>query len=136
MSLNCRTGWGEDIGQLSDEELTTMLDNVLKVSLSSSQRLTQLFIIHHAYRTPEKLHKWHSRDDPICPRCLVDNGTLVHMLWKCPKFQRYWTTVMSTINRIWNLKLDSDLKLCLLGWLDEEQCTPQLFSYYQGAIYS
>lgn len=127
MALNCRAGWEADIEHISDEEWTTILDNVLKISLSSSQKLTQLFIIHRTYRTPEKLHRWRRRDDPLCPRCLVDTGTLVHMLWKCPKLHRYWAEVISTINSIWNLRFTTDPKLCLLGWLDEEQYTPHTY---------
>lgn len=123
MSLNCRAGWEEDIGQISDEEWSTILDNVLRVSLSS-QKLTQLFIIHCTYHIPYKLLKWHRRDSPLCPQCEVNNGTLIHMLWKCPKLMRYWLVVIGSINRIWNLTLAVGAKLCLLGWLDEELYTP------------
>lgn len=73
------------------------------------------------------LLKGKSRESPLCPRCLVDTGTLVHMLWKCPKLHRYWAEVISTINSIWNLRLTTDPKLCLLGWLDEEQYTPHTY---------
>lgn len=127
MSLKCRTSWGEDIGHITDEEWSAIMETVPKVSLSSSQKLTQLFIIHRTYRTPYKLYKWNRRDEPFCPRCKIDNGTLIHMLWKCPKLQRYWSEIISSINKIWNLTFVVDPKLCLLGWLDEELYTPHTY---------
>ena len=128
MTLKCRTGWGEDIGDINDKEWNTILGNVPSVTLSSTQQLTQLFIIHRTYYTPEKLYKWRRRDDPFCPRCLVDNGTLIHMLWRCPKLQRYWGAVVDTVNSIWNLQLPMDPKSCLLGCLDEERYMPDTYT--------
>lgn len=37
------------------------------------------------------------------------------MLWKCPKLFRYWSEVLDTINKIFNLGLKMDPKLCILG---------------------
>lgn len=66
---------------------------------------------------------WHRRDTPLCPQCEVENGTLIHTLWRWPKLTRYWAEVVAAVNRIWNLSLKIDPKLCLLGWLDEELYT-------------
>lgn len=97
------------------------------MSLSSAQKLAQLFIIHRTYHAPYNLHKWQRRDTKLCPRCEVDTGTFLHMLWKCPKFIRYWTEVISSNIRMWNLSLNLDPKLCLMGWLDEELYTPHTY---------
>lgn len=51
MSFKCRAGWSEDICHISDEEWFSLLDNVLKVSLSSAEKLTKIFIIHIALPT-------------------------------------------------------------------------------------
>lgn len=124
MSFKCGSGWSEDIGHISDEEWSSILHNVLKVPLSSAQKLTNclLFIAHivllinYINSIEETVH--------YVPGSKIDNGMLIHMLWKCPKLIGYWTEV---INRIWNLTLKVDPKLCLLDWLDEELNTPHTY---------
>lgn len=71
--------WFRDLETLSDEEWEQSLKNLFEVSLSSSQYLTQLFIIHRAHYTPLKLYSWGKAVTSNCPRCTTDTGTLIHM---------------------------------------------------------
>lgn len=115
-----RKGWEMDLGVILDEEWQNILKRAPMVSLSSTQCLSQLFIIYRTYRTPVKLYKWRRRETSDCPRCKQPQTDLLHMLWKCPKLVRYWREVVSTINGAYNSQIELDPKICLLGYLNEE----------------
>lgn len=97
------------------------------VSVSAAQKLLQLFILHRVYRTPVQLHHWGSRDTPICPKCQVHPGDLLHMLWKCPKLVRYWNKVVAIINSIFQVQLPMDPLVCLLEAWDEDLYSPHTY---------
>lgn len=105
-----------DSGPSNDEEWTNVLNNLILVSLSASQRLTQLFI-HFAYYTPQKLFMWHKRDNSLCPRCERDAGTLVHMMWRCPKMVRYYTLVLDTNDKVFKMNVQMEPETFVLGWM-------------------
>lgn len=42
------------------------------------------------------------------------------MLWRCPKLVRYWNSVITIINTVYQVQLPLDPLICLLGSLDEE----------------
>lgn len=73
--------WQEDIEGLDEEDWTRALETLLRTPLSPSQRLSQLFIIHRALYTPQKHYAWEKYLTPLCPRCSLFNGSLIHMLW-------------------------------------------------------
>lgn len=87
--LPCRQGWEGDIGAIDGEKWDLCLSSAPLVSVSASQKLLHLYMLHRAYRTPVRLHKWGFRDTPLCPKCEGDHSYLIHMLWKCPKLFRY-----------------------------------------------
>lgn len=57
-----RKGWELDLGVILEEECQNILKRAPMVSLSSTQCLSQLFIIYRTYRTPVKLYKWRRRE--------------------------------------------------------------------------
>lgn len=65
-----RKGWDKHIAGLDEEVRQAVLEQILLVSLLSTQRLSQLFVTHGASKMPYKLHP-------------------LRMLWKCPKLMRY-----------------------------------------------
>lgn len=98
-----------------------MLEQVLLVCISP----TQLFVMHRAYRTPYKLHQWHRRKSPDCPRWGGSPADLMHVLWRCPILVHYWHCVISIIDMTFQTALQHDPLNCILGFLDEELYTPQ-----------
>lgn len=40
-------------------------------------------------------------------------------MWKCPKLHLYWSGVVNTINKVFQVSIPTDPKPCLLGILDE-----------------
>ncbi|CAI9536469.1 unnamed protein product, partial [Staurois parvus] len=97
-SLRSRAQWSRDIGEFAGEVWDAALESVPGISLSSSHKLSQLFILHRVYRTPVQLYQWGRRDSPDCPRCRVQQGDFTHMLWHCPKLHRYWSEVLLFIS--------------------------------------
>lgn len=91
--------------------------------LSPSYRLTQFFILHRAYRTPKFLFNMGLRADSKCSRC-GNSGSLIHLLWRCPNFQRYWAQVVGTLNGILDMDLSVDPLTCLLGYIDNSVLKP------------
>lgn len=107
---------GKDVGNINGELCEACPTAVPLVSVSASQKLSHLFLLHRTYRTPQELHKWGCRDSPLCPKCQREHGDLLHMLWKCPKLFRDWTEVMSTIAQVHSHKLKRDPVVGLSHW--------------------
>lgn len=61
-----------------------------------------------------------------CSRCGSSTGTLIHMLWRCPKLYRYWTDILNTLNSVFGVSLQLDLKLCFLGYMEFEFVPPAI----------
>lgn len=58
------------------------------------------------------------RENSGCTRCFRDHGDLIHLLWHCPKLHLYWTGVIATINKLFQVNISNDPKLCISGILD------------------
>lgn len=86
-------------------------------SLFPSHQLTQLFILHRVYRTPEFLCAIGLRSDPACPRC-GNLGSLIHLLWLCHKLQRYWAEVVGVPNGLLEVNFLVDSLVYLFGYID------------------
>lgn len=122
--LPCRQRWEEDIGAIDGDTWEICLMNAPLVSISTSQKLSHLYLLHRAYRTPLQLYKWGIRDSPLCPKCERDHGNLLHMIWKCPKLFRYWKEVLDTISEVYMIPLERTPVVCVLGGIDEELAPP------------
>ncbi|XP_056407014.1 uncharacterized protein LOC130298133 [Hyla sarda] len=113
--LTVRSKWERDLGVLTDEEWSTVLALTPSLSLSESNRLSQLFFIHRVYRTPSFLHMIGVRSDSACPRCGELEAHLVHMMWTCPCLLTYWTEVLQLIRTVYRVTVNRTPKECLLG---------------------
>lgn len=83
-----RLTWEADLNiAFSEENWSLILKNSKKMLRELETRLIQFKTLHRVYWTPPRLHRAGLRDDAGCWRCTVNNGTLVHMLWGCPKVQ-------------------------------------------------
>jgi len=72
-------------------------------------------VIHRVYYTPVRLHAFKSNYSELCPRCKVQRGTLLHMLWSCPDFEVYWEGVLEIIGTVVGTNILRDPRLILLG---------------------
>lgn len=126
MQVQGRRDWSSDILTIDGEIWQSILEQVPLVSISPTQRLSQLFVIHRVHRNPLKLFKWHCREVPDCPRCGDSIADHLHMFWTCRKLVIYWNTIISVINQAFQVSLQNDSLTCVLGFLDEELFTPHV----------
>lgn len=118
----------EDIGDIDGHQWDMALESIPATSVSASHKLSQLFILHRAYRTPIQLHGWGRRDSPLCPKCKVHQGDFIHLLWRCPKLHWYWAEVSQCISRLAQVTVPLNPLAYLLGAIDEEM-------YLRGMYY-
>lgn len=71
-------------------------------------RVTQLFILHRSYRTPELLHRIGRMENPECSRCAQSPGSFIQQFWRCPNLHHYWQDVIDVINYVYNTALTLD----------------------------
>lgn len=133
--LPCRRGWEEDIGNIDGETWNLCLSSAPLVSVSASQKLSHLYLLHRVYRTPARLHKWGIRETPLCPKCEGAHGDLLHMIWRCPKLFRYWKEVLDMISQVYMFNIPREPVVCLLGALDEEALTPSAHTAVLRLLY-
>lgn len=60
--------------------------------------------MHRWYLTPYHISKFVPGASPECWRKCENKGTLLHVLWSCPRIKRYWTLVFQTIEQITGFK--------------------------------
>lgn len=80
-------------------------------------RLSTIFILHMVYRTLEFSYSIGLRSESACARC-DNSGTLIHLLWRCPKLHRHWEEVVGTLNGLFDLNIPVQPLKCLLDYLD------------------
>lgn len=91
----------------------------LLCSLNVAQKVSQLYIVLRVHYTPLRLHKMGRQPDPLCGRCGRHQGDLIHLLWRCLKLHRYWSTVLGTLNRVFWTTVPLDPIHCILGVLED-----------------
>lgn len=111
--------WERDVGVMTMEEWDRILKRGALVSISSSQKISHLFLIYRVYYTPKKMFKHGWRQNDECPRCKV-TGDFIHMVWKCPKLFRYWE-IIDRINTTFKTTLEPAAKTCLLKCMEERR---------------
>lgn len=112
--------WIAEVGHISEEQWSSVLDLTPLLSPCEAQRLSQLFLVHRVYRTPAFLYKIGVRADSQCPRCGRDNAHLMHMIWDCSALAPYWKDILDLIHLVYGIRLPSDPKVCILGLLDTD----------------
>lgn len=97
-----------------EDQWEEVLHTVQQCSINTAQHLSQLFIVLRVHFTPARLYKMGIREDSDCPQCSKD-----HELRRCPKLHLYWKGVVATINRVFQINIPLDPKLCILCILDD-----------------
>lgn len=109
--------WERDVGTFEDEQWEEALQAVQLCSHNVTQRLSQLYIVLWVHHTPARLYRIGVREDSECTRCSRDHGDLIHLFWRSHKLHRYWSGVVKTINRVFQVNIQLDHKPCILGIL-------------------
>ncbi len=85
------------------------------ISVYNHAQAIQLKIIHRMHISPNHGHHFNPTLSPTCLKCKIEIGTLTHGFWSCWKLQRYWSDVLSEIEKILGLKLEIDPVSLILG---------------------
>ena len=108
--------WEADFNvSFTEEDWSSILGNMKKMSRELKTRLIQFKILNRVYWTPSKLHRVGLRDNAGCWRCDDGVGTLVHMLWDCPAVQGFWREVQDYIHTILTEEIPFAPTLYVLG---------------------
>ena len=95
-----------DLGlKFSDGDWVKILRNGKKMSREFRTRLIQFKIINRIYWTPSRLFRVGLTESPDCWRCQDRGGTLLHMLWGCPKIQDFWSAIHEKLERVTGLSI-------------------------------
>lgn len=63
--------WRQDLGDIGEDQSMAVLEAIPSVSISTSEKLTQLFILHRAYYTHQKLYPGAGLTHLVDPGALV-----------------------------------------------------------------
>ena len=128
--------WERDLEvTISDGDWVRILRNCKKMSRELRTRLIQFKIVNRIYWTPSRLFRVGLSDSPKCWRCQDGDGTLVHMLWSCPKVQDYWKDINNRMQTITGLDIPFNPSLFILGDpATLREVAPNLAEWIQTAI--
>lgn len=113
---NAKSKWEKDLEcSFDDNEWEIICEKAQTLSINSRHKLIQFNVIHRVYYTPVRLHTFKSTYSELCPRCKVQRGTLLHMLWSCPDLEVYWEGVLEIIGTVVGTNIPREPRLTLLG---------------------
>lgn len=99
--LSLKKTWDTDLNVcFTKKEWKGILKNVKRMSRELRTRLVQFKIRNRVYWTPSRLHKVGLADTSVCWKCHKDSGTLLDMLWECPKVRELWSSVHTVVERL------------------------------------
>lgn len=87
----------------------------LRLSFNSRHKLIQFNVRHRVYYIPVRLNTFKRTYSELFPRCKVDRGTLVHMLWPCPDLEDYWKGILEIIAIVVGNNVPREPRLIFLG---------------------
>lgn len=111
--------WENDLGVITEEQWSSVLEMIPQMSTNESLRVSQLYLVHRVYRTPAFLFKIGIRPDARCPRCGSAPADLLHMFWSCTILRPVWSALISYLNQIYGISLPTSPRVCVLGILDD-----------------
>ena len=115
-SFSLKLTWEADLQvKFTEKEWSRILLNLKKLSRELKTRLVQFKILHRVYWTPSKLYRVKLIQTPECWRCQNGEGTLIHMLWSCPKIQDFWSEIHKNITQIIGCDIPFSQRLYILG---------------------
>lgn len=90
--------WETELGlAITTEEWENIYEHIHKGSINVSAQENSYKLYSRWYRTPDIIHRYHSSVSPICWRCNVEVGSLLHIWWNCPRIKPFWEKVQETI---------------------------------------
>ena len=108
--------WESDLGRtLTDKEWEGIYRRANITAHSAGGRETWAKLVHHWYYTPTRVHRWRPLTSDRCWWGCGGEGSLVHLLWHCPKLTRFWDQVLNKLDEIFDNELPRLPAYVLLG---------------------
>lgn len=124
-----------DVGVIENEEWDEILEDVKRVSPKLSDCLTQLYIIHRTYLTPQRIARYKPTYNPGCRLCDHTPGSLYHLIWSCPTIQAYWIQVVRFLHDQMGSPATLESKMCLLGLLPDLDAHKPLCTFLHETLF-
>ncbi|CAH2253837.1 Hypothetical predicted protein [Pelobates cultripes] len=72
--------------------------------------------LYRWYMVPTRIHKQYPHSSPLCWRCTQEQeqGTVMHIWWRCPQLARFWKKVHKLIKRATNTDINFEPATFLL----------------------
>lgn len=83
--------------------------------VSAGDRLVQFKNFHRIDLTPALLHRIFASVSPDCWRCAAALADFIHIYWRCPQFQTFWTVIASFIPSVTTVHVPLMVYVFLLG---------------------
>ena len=101
--------------RITGETWGECLCNASRCSINVRHRLIQFKVIHRLHYTKSRLHKMFPAVSPMCGKCKIYEGTLLHSLWSCQKIQPFWEKIFDFLSRAQDIDLKPDPLISILG---------------------
>lgn len=93
--------WERDLGLDWDldtwhSRFSSAYKGILNISLIEAD----LKVLSRWYLVPTRLAKFYPQSSPLCFRGCGHLGSLLHILWECPRIRGYWNKLFQLIRRV------------------------------------
>lgn len=93
--------WERDLGFNWDldtwhSRFSSAFKGILNISLIEAD----LKVMSRWYLVPTRLAKFYPQSSPLCFRGCGHLGSLLHILWECPKIRGFWNKLFQLIRRV------------------------------------
>ena len=109
---------------IDDGTWAKIVKRVHSSSMCARHSLVQFKVIHRVHLSKAKLAKIYPQINPICDRCNLEDATLIHMFWLCPKVNGYWKAIFETLSTVLTTKIDPNPLTSLFGIIPEDTELP------------
>ncbi|KAG9283901.1 WD repeat-containing protein 3 isoform X1 [Astyanax mexicanus] len=115
-STDKRMKWSSDMGtEISEDDWKMLCHTAQTQTINTRFKLIQYKWIMRTYMTPSLLHRFNNNNPDLCNKCGLEEGTLYHCLWTCPKIREFWEKVIDRVSDISSTRLPLCPKLFILG---------------------
>ncbi len=126
-----RKAWEEDLGfTIEDAQWEECLQNIHDCSINTRHNLIQFKSLHRVYMCKTKLHKIFPEVSPVCNKCKVVEGTLLHSFWTCCNLHKYWTDIFDLLSKVYKKDIVPDPMIAIFGVIS----VPSVSSYERQGI--
>lgn len=116
--------WEKELGSPIDDKIWQQaLSNIKDTSINARHYLIQYKIVHRLHYSREKIHKIYPESSPLCEKCMINRGTLLHSYALCPKLQRFWSDIFTCMGSVLKKKITQNLILIVFGFTQNMDIT-------------